>query len=424
MEPEDSKSTAVTGTDDQQYRWSQKSLSELSDFYWEQIAPLRNEQGYDPQTDRPTYDWLAEYGFSGIAYALREHHDLTLKEFFVEVVEIGDRGGEISNDYEWGIDDEQTLDELQNYYQTLLERREDLAESTARTHRSRLATFARAYKDVHGAAEIVQGVAEIQRQAEEIERCLAVFDRLNDDLKDSNTKLRYLEAVDQFYGHLLRRGKGAFNPVRDFADEYGWQRSTPDERVSLNDQQVRALYAATEDDTERLLVLATCAWGLRTEEVARLHWSQFATDADPPHIAFDQRKNAPSTVSLLFGVDLLEEYTIELGTVGEWNGYLFPSTAAAPGHITDDTVRNRFRDLAERAEITVDCDLPTPKHGRRWWYNKFTRAIDEFAETLEGIAVEQGSTDVDVVRQHYLESENRSGRYQRVMREALSEVFD
>jgi ribonuclease PH len=51
-------------------------------------------------------------------------------------------------------------------------------------------------------------------------------------------------------------------------------------------------------------------------------------------------------------------------------------------------------------------------------------AIDEFAETLEGIAAEQGSTDVNVVRQHYLESENRSGRYQRVIREALSEVFD
>ena len=67
-----------------QYQWSRKSLSELVDFYYTEIRPAMQKDDYDPKQGRPSYEWLAANGFSGLSYTLREHHDLTVKEFFID----------------------------------------------------------------------------------------------------------------------------------------------------------------------------------------------------------------------------------------------------------------------------------------------------------------------------------------------------
>ena len=48
------------------------------------------DDDYEPDHGRPSYEWLADHGFSGLSYTLHTHHDLTVKEFFVEEVGLGD----------------------------------------------------------------------------------------------------------------------------------------------------------------------------------------------------------------------------------------------------------------------------------------------------------------------------------------------
>ncbi|MFC6768295.1 hypothetical protein [Natrinema soli] len=58
-----------------------------------------------------------------------------------------------------GIDDETAVDELESYVRTL-ERCRNLAESTVTTKRSRLATYTRFYRDIHGRVNLVDRLGE------------------------------------------------------------------------------------------------------------------------------------------------------------------------------------------------------------------------------------------------------------------------
>jgi len=192
----------------------------------------------------------------------------------------------------------------------------------------------------------------------------------------SITEVQHLRPVER---QGRRCGVATYNPVSNFDKEYGWERSYPENSV-LDPRRVRALYEHAGDDEDELLVLALCAWGLRPNEVVALHTSQFVLDGDDPHIAFDERKNGPGTVALLYGRETLEDRLIDLGDREDWNGYLFPSTAASDGRIVADTVGNRFKSLAERAGVTVRGQTPTPKMGRRFWYTAYTDAVSTLVE--------------------------------------------
>jgi len=66
---------------EQTYNWSRKSLDELVDFYEREIAPERRQEGNDPD-EIPTYQWLVDHGYSGLQYAVLEHYEMRLSEFF------------------------------------------------------------------------------------------------------------------------------------------------------------------------------------------------------------------------------------------------------------------------------------------------------------------------------------------------------
>lgn len=134
-----------------------------------------------------------------------------------------------------------------------------------------------------------------------------------------------------------------------------------------------------ESAEDWLLVVATCAWGLRRGEVARLSRDQFApTDGDnfeflaDPHIVFDEeRKNGPGRVSIIYGLETLADRWANLEADGDWDGYLFPSTAASSGHVNSNTISARFKRLVTDAGITVRDETPTPQYGRRFWYRTY-----------------------------------------------------
>ncbi|SFC55199.1 Site-specific recombinase XerD [Halobiforma haloterrestris] len=403
----------------QTIRWSRMSLEELQSFWTEEIEPDLERSGVD-LTERPSYRQVADAGYSGIAYALREHHDMSLTDFLATV---GYEEPGSSASYRWGIDDETTIAELESYLETL-ERRRQLATSTVQTKQSRLATYARIYREVHGEADLVDRAADASNESDEIRRALVVFDELNYELGTDASKLRYLSDVSQFYEHLERRAKAAFNPVERIDEEYNWSREEPD-NAALTGRQVGRLYDAADSQSEELVVLALCAWGLRRNEVAALHTSQLVLEGEDPHIAFgDERKNGPGTVALIYGTSKLAARIDRLDEDSGWSGYLFPSSRSASGHITGETVQARFQRLAEDAGVRVQGDLPTSKMGRRFWYTTYNQAMKNLRENLDVIAAEQGSSDSSVVMKNYLSEEERRQYRREFMREQLAEVFE
>lgn len=403
------------------YRWSRKSLEELAAFYWETIAPRMLRDGFDPDAEPPTYEWLTEAGFSGLAYALREHHHLTLREFFVDVVGVGDETEGGDEGFTWGIDDAETIDAFESYLRAI-DVRGGLAPRTVRTRRSHLAQFARTYRELHGAATIVDGLDDEATRRGEVDRCYGVFDVFHASLAPSTT-LKYYQTVNDFYEYLIEHVRAAYNPVARFSARYNWE--TPDaDAPTLDREDVRRLYDAAEDPEERLLVLALGAWGLRPNEVASLHVSQLVLDeAGDERIEFEERKNGPGSVALMFGTDALEERVLGLDGDG-WSGYLFPSSRSASGHITAATVNNRFKRLCERVGVTVDGDTPTAKMGRRFWYTTYKDAIDDLVTRLEGVAADQGSASAEVVVSNYLSDEALRQYRRDAMRETLATVFE
>ncbi|MFC4990484.1 tyrosine-type recombinase/integrase [Saliphagus infecundisoli] len=403
----------------EQINWSRQSLDELQQTWTITIEPALERAGHDLQS-RPTYQQLLNVGYGGIAYTLREHHGLTLSEFLTT---IGYSENSPPNSNSWKIDNETTIDELEAYIRTL-EQRRNLAESTISTKRSRLATYARTYQDAHGHADLIDPLTDLDAQPDEIERVLTVFDTLDHDLESDASKLRYLGDVSQFYEHLQRRGKATYNPAGTIEMEYGWQRPEPD-NAALSSHHVRQIYDVADNTSDELLVLALCAWGLRRNEVAALHNSQLVLETDDPHIHFDERKNGPGTVALIYGHETLANRLDTLGASDrDWNGHLFPSTAAASGHIVGETVQARFQRLAERADVRVRGQAPTSKMGRRFWYTTYLDSQTDLLENLDAIADDQGSSDPSVVLKNYLSEEERRQYRREFMRKRLADAFE
>ncbi len=403
------------------YQWTTKDLDDLEQFYWTEIARAMEADGRDPECDQPPYAWMCEHGFGGFIKALRRDHDLTPTEFYNRL----NIGPEEEPGY-WTIDHEPTRTVLDSYIEELRSRRGH-PETTVRPIRSRLKKYVQLYADVNETANLLDPLQDQTVRPAEIDRALAVFDVLDEVLGTPASKFKYLEDTRRFYGYLIDAGRAVYNPLERMATRFGWDR--PDwDNPALDPDGVTALYRATETTEERLLVIGLAGWGLRPAELCALRADQFVLDPeddDRPYIQFadGERKNGPGTVALLVGVNVLETRLETLSDRSDWDGYLFPSTTAASGHIVTDTIRNRFAILADRAGVTINGEPPTPKMGRRFWYTLYGDAVRQLAERYAPIADDQGSADPGVVLDNYLsESERRTHRRQ-AMHDALTTVL-
>jgi hypothetical protein len=423
------ESTSVVQSDPDDISWTLLDLDELIDVYWSTIAPVMRENGLDPEANRPTHAWLSANGFRGLIYALREYHDRTFGEFWSKDLDLEQQ----AEGYDWGTDHEPTVDLLETYIESRRERGE-LSDSSADTLRYRIAKYVRAYRDVNGSGDLLEPVARDNDVPayEATDAAWAAFDRLDGELAP-RTMRRIHEAVDDWYAHLVRRKRAAVNPVAGLEDEYRWSRRVngTDESPSnpaLDPAHVRALYETASTAGERLLVVALCGWGLRSGEVAALHCSQLVLDppeADVPYVDFEERKNGPGQVSILFGSDAATDRLAELSERESWNGYLFPSPRSATGHRTRQTILSRFDELADRAGLPDELagEKPVPQMARRFWYDAYSATQEAILEEVGEIAAEQGSASAEVVLQEYLSPERRRRLRRDYMRERLAEAF-
>ena len=240
-----------------QYHWSRKSLDELVEFYYSEIRPVIREDGYEPNHGRPSYEWLADHGFSGLSYTLQEHHNLTVKEFFVEEVGLGDdtpRDDTGDTGYEWGIRSDETIEAIQTYRRTQCDRG-NLAVSTINSRRSRLAECARIYGRLHGAVSLTRNLTDINERPAENDHCMSVFDELKDRLSTDQSRLKYFADVQQFYDHQVRFEGAIYNPLEGANDLFRWEIDNSDNRT-VDVEGMRAIYEAADSIESELLVLA------------------------------------------------------------------------------------------------------------------------------------------------------------------------
>lgn len=421
-------SETTGGAKPESISWTQLAVDELVDVYWDVIAPAMREDGLDPLKDRPTHEWLSAHSFRGLIYTLREHHDRSFGEFWAHDLEL-----EEDDLFEWGIDHDQTIELLEAFLDSRRDRG-NLRESSIDALRSRLAAYVRAYAAENAVDDLI---APIERESnspayEATDAAWTAFDRIDAGLAP-RTMRRIHEAVERWYDHLVRRKRASFNPVAGLDEEYGWNRrlGTDDgpANPALGPDHVQQLVAAATDTTERLLVVALCAWGLRSSEVAALHRDQFVFDIDEghvPYIRFAERKNGPGQVSILYGGPTVEGRIEELDEHDSWNGYLFPSKRSSTGHITDQTIRNWFDELVDRTGLPDDLggQKPVPQMARRFWYDSYTATLDAVLEHVGEIAEEQGSASAEVVLQEYLSEDRRRQLRRTHMREQLSAAFE
>jgi len=406
--------------------WTLLDLEELESAYWDHVAPAMQADGLDPQTERPTQRWLSDHDFDTLVYTLREHHDLTFVEFWTDVLGLTETA---DDSYQWGIEHQPTIDALEQY----LDRqgsRLSWAERTVEAHRYRLSKYATAYAGVNGSEDLLTPVdpeSDISAPRA-VDECWDTFDAL-DRTVSRTTLQRIYRTVSNFYSTLVSRRKAALNPTEGL--DYSWSEPTDTgeediENPPLDPEHVRALVAAAEDTHERLLIVALCAWGLRSSEVAGLHVDQLVLESETPLVQFDERKNGPGTVSVIYGAETARDRLAELSDRDDWSGYLFPSSRPE-GHITRQSVYNHFVDLAERAGLpeTIGGARPSPQMGRRFWYDRYSDTISELVETqIDEIAAEQGSASADVVWRDYLSEERRRDLRREFMRDKLAAAFD
>ena len=398
--------------------WTLLDRDGLVDAYWDVIAPAMRGDGFDPESEQPTYEWLTANGFRGFVYALQEYHDTTVTAFWTRDL------GLQSGGYDWGIDDVDTVETLKRYLDRQRQRK-SWRDSTVDAHRSRLVRYARAYARVNDTGDLLGPVARGSDVPahEAVDACWATFDALDAEVSRETLRRIYI-TVSDWYSTLVSRREAALNPTDGL--DYNWSGDgTTTSNPPLDPAHVAALFDAAADTRERLLVVALCGWGLRSGEVAALHVDQLVMD-DAPRIEFESRKNGPGSVALIYGRDVVEERCAQFAEADDWNGYLFPSPRSASGHRTGGTIRNWFDDLAKRAEIPTEIGgrTPVPQMARRFWYDRYSSTVEELVDhQIQAVAREQGSASASVVWDDYLSEDRRRELRREFMREKLASAF-
>lgn len=397
--------------------WSMLSEPQLADAYDAVVAPALRREDRDPNCDRPSYEWLSNNGFRGLTYSLKKYHDTTFAQFWSDTLgyDTGTTG------YDWDIEDKKTRESFAEYLDAKQAAANDWTGSTRETVRYRLARYARSYRERHGTDDLLSPVDADSdlTETDAVDRCRETFSYMGTDYAES-TIARVHDAIRNWYGWLVERRVATVNPTNGAEDWFAWSRSSDSDPVALDAKHVRAMFDSAIRSRDRMLLVALAGWGLRAGEVAALHEDQLYLEADEPYIQFDERKNGPGTVSIVYGAEVAQRHCNRI------DGYLFPSARSKTGHVYASTIANWFHDLADCAGVPKKLNdvARKPHMGRRFWYDAYSETTTKLLAHVQGIAEEQGSASAKIVFEDYLTDERKRELRREFMREKLSEAFD
>lgn len=283
-------------------------------------------------------------------------------------------------------------------------------------------------------SDLLSPLLDETAKPDEIARVRDTFRVLDDKLGTLASKKKYVSAVKNWYTFLVEMGRGLYNPAENLLNRFGWDEDPIYDHPALSRDDVAALLGVANVE-ERFLLLALAGWGLRPIEACELHVDQLVLDpeeGDVPYIEFEagQRKNARrtrNTVELLVGVDAVRERIDALAEDEEWTGYLL-SGQSIGRPMSTQTARRWFRNLGERAGITIGGSHPLPKMGRRTWYRLYRQQRPNIEAGTAAVAASQGSRDASVSERNYLDERTRRQARADAMRDLvrgeLADIFD
>jgi len=398
--------------------WVSKSYEELNALYWNQIAPERRKEGFDPKNDVPSHEWLNDHGYSGIHRALKRDHDTTTKKFFDKLLDP-------KNEFDWAGSHHETQQWLEKFL-TSLEERKNRADSTIQSKRGRLSRILRTHVEVNNSGDLISFVQSRGKGEDGFQQLLKVGDELDESLESTQSKFNHIYDLIEFYQFLLRRKVVGYNPGPLVKEEFDWDCSGTYDKSSphLSKEQVKRIWDETRDLEEQLIVICYVGLGLRTDEPADLTRENFDLQQEgSPRINFDERKNYAGTVPVLVGKNQIAQRLREVQSKVNESDCLFPSSYADNESLCGAAMRDRFKEICLRADVKVDGKTPTPRHARRTWYSLYTESLDKLYDKLEYPADDQGSETIGVVHESYLSEDIEFQHHRDCMKPVLREIM-
>lgn len=336
-------------------KWASKSLEELEEIYWDQIAPEFRNDGYDPTTKYPSYQWLVEHGYRGFRYPFSGQsnpHDLTLARFFNEHLGLSSPTG---STFEWRGNHQETHQELNQFLETVAQSGVD--QTTIEKYQYQLSTLLRLYQEIHGHVDIInaadEGIVSLRHHWKPV---LSDLDR---ELGSRGSKQKYVQTLKSFYDFLYG---DADNPFATILAEVEWSDHDISNLKTLDAGQIAGIYNNTASLDEQLVVLFTAGCGLSTRDCASLQTDKvrFANRSGEDGLFIEGWEN-----SLIFVERNAEAIERRLNE----DSYVFESPEVGRTHVTTETIRRWFKAATRRAGVSIQGDTPTPRDARKYFQN-------------------------------------------------------
>jgi hypothetical protein len=113
------------------------------------------------------------------------------------------------------------------------------------------------------------------------------------------------------------------------------------------------------------------------------------------HGAANGRLTADETLTALVALTddgLVEEDGEDIARrhLSRVDGYLFPSERSKTGHVDGTTIAGWFHVLVDKAGVPEEIDgvALKPHMGRRFWYDAYSRTIEDLLAYVDDIAAE------------------------------------
>jgi hypothetical protein len=142
-----------------------------------------------------------------------------------------------------------------------------------------------------------------------------------------------------------------------------------------------------------------------------------------PYIDFPHRKNGPQTGAIMAGTDVLRDLLTLRGQDPDWDGALFPSTRSQDGRRSGTWVNNRLKDIASRADVTIDGESPVVSDLRDFYMNLQQAALSEFKSIAKEAAETAGNESGDVLADSYLRKTLKRLQFRRYAATTFAEAF-
>lgn len=361
-----------------------------------EVREKRLEQGLDP-TEKPTHVWLRQNGYRQFLRRVRElgytPDDFLLSECGFE-----------PRTKEWPCTNAEVISEVEDwleYHDTVGERLNDGSIKNARTHLRRIMEIS---KECIGTTNLLKYGRGDQRVC--VERGKRLMEKLKEEFSNSGTRLNYVTTFRDFLRDKHHDGVVEHDPMTSLVARSEWTYEPEQPECVPTPRTVKRCFESCETLVEQMIILSLAGHGKRPSSLTGDEdQDAYTCDAPIPHRDFSAgRKNGPGVVPLVIGVDLVKEYFDRLNADPEYNGEILPSVDAEDGARSDTWVRNKVKEIADRANVTLPNgeDL-NPKDFRQFWYTHFVEGYSEWIDKNDDVGALRGVSSGKSVMTYTLE---------------------